>query len=958
MVSAKMVADKTPAQPGSQAPTGRPNDARSQALATISVAQAANMEMRRELISVRVRVATTRENHETLRARAIQLEAQKIVVPDPLKSLIARASEDHDVAFAIYQSRLHTASTEKSAAATARDALREWHAGITVNILHGKNVPELHDLLGGPVEYDPPPPREIERTVENAAWKDSYCAVRASLDKQIASWARLHDQALQLTLRAEPIPLAHGEALQKAASTLYEAEIHMCNLLLSSNTNVTNGLAEGNIPTTVKALRTVNWLQGLPPPSKADFPPGWKPNAVPSSSPARNYSNLYDLLPMDDTEYEEVGSDSLTPEDNDRAEDSRAGKKRRGQNESGSQAVADPSYVDGIVLTQVAEAKQMTAEIQESVIRAMEDSADTGNEQDDAAAQAAAKALARAAITPQHDTDSPMQTRTMDAGPVDTSASFDEAPTDTKKKPTGPGGTSATHDQIVLSKAQRIARDSNMAFFKAVDSRLNGEADAIPCHKCDTDICYLAIKSRGDLHPTYQAQLCGNKCGKTSAPSVCLQAWLANGTLNSMLNATSPAMDTTSPPSAEQAAQNDDHAEKLQNTIEENRANDLDSALLKMEREAQMIAEGNARREKQMQARAAAYQKDREERDAAFQRERDEHAMAVANAKDILQTITGNLAKIREAQANRTAVLLDPTPAQYIPECPPPMPPVLSATVPYAQAASLQHTSSGLGANYTTAYPPISRQGPQIPRAPFQRAEVRQTYARALQVPPRQSITQQRQRRRDIQCMNAVKFILITNFDHCPIRQTKEEFAKYLEDGTDILHYRRMPFQGLEVAVLEYQLVSISQQFRQMGFVLATNYSPTNPMARRRAGESVAQNADRQAHVAHRAFSRVCDQPRTQIAVKNWFARERAIIETRYPHVFTSEGQKTWNETYHKEAQTRREAEEPAESGKDSTPAGENLGSPTTTTPKSATPASSDKSSGPGTPANARDNAV
>lgn len=42
------------------------------------------MEMRRELICVRVRVATTRDNHETLCARAIQLEAQKVIVPDML----------------------------------------------------------------------------------------------------------------------------------------------------------------------------------------------------------------------------------------------------------------------------------------------------------------------------------------------------------------------------------------------------------------------------------------------------------------------------------------------------------------------------------------------------------------------------------------------------------------------------------------------------------------------------------------------------------------------------------------------------------------------------------------------------------------------------------------------------------------------------------------------------------
>lgn len=46
--------------------------------------------------------------------------------------------------------------------------------------------------------------------------------------------------------------------------------------------------------------------------------------------------------------------------------------------------------------------------------------------------------------------------------------------------------------------------------------------------------------------------------------------------------------------------------------------------------------------------------------------------------------------------------------------------------------------------------------------------------------------------------MDEIAFILITNFDHQAISQTKKEFNEYLELGTDILHYRRMPLQGLE----------------------------------------------------------------------------------------------------------------------------------------------------------------
>lgn len=68
-----------------------------------------------------------------------------------------------------------------------------------------------------------------------------------------------------------------------------------------------------------------------------------------------------------------------------------------------------------------------------------------------------------------------------------------------------------------LTKAQRIARDGNVAFFKAVDPRLNGAEDAIPCHKCDKDICYLAIKSRG-MHPIIRRNCAVTSVAKRQPP--------------------------------------------------------------------------------------------------------------------------------------------------------------------------------------------------------------------------------------------------------------------------------------------------------------------------------------------------------------------------------------------------------------------------------------------------------
>lgn len=130
-------------------------------------------------------------------------------------------------------------------------------------------------------------------------------------------------------------------------------------------------------------------------------------------------------------------------------------------------------------------------------------------------------------------------------------------------------------------------------------------------------------------------------------------------------------------------------------------------------------------------------------------------------------------------------------------------------------------------------------------------------------------------------------------------------------------------------------------------------------MARRRAGETPTQNADRQAHVAHRAFSKVCDQPRTQIAVKNWLARALEDHEGRFPHVFTAKGQARWGANYRKEALARRQMTSDPKPMNEQQSAGTNSRAPPPSIQENATQTSNNKPTVTGDAADdARDNAV
>ena len=917
-----------------------PEDSRSQAIALIAPAQAADMTVRRELISVRVRVATSRANHETLIDHAVVLETKKIAVPDTMKAFIAQASEEHDVAFAIYQSRLNTAAAEKSAAATAHDALREWRACVTVNILHGKNAPELHDLSGKPEAYEPPPPHEPDRTDSYAAWKDPYCAARASLDKKIANWARLLYQVKYHKWRSEPAPEA-CQALVNAASSVSTAEISMCQLLVTANANVRTGIAEGNVPATVKALRTVNWLQGLPPPTKADFPPGWKPTAVPNSLPAPPAMNSFELLPVDETDYEYESSSQPEgtaaqghDEADERVQDQRAGKKRREYRDVTDTAHADPSYVDGIVLNCAEEAKMLTAMAKKDVLKAME--APTETEVDERAAQAAATALATAAIATQ--TDTCMLQHLENSGTSGVNATV-----------------TADLETDMLTKTQRSARDSNSRFFTAVQPRLDGRADPMKCFKCELQECILASKSKGDRAPAFQAQLQGKKCGKTVAPSVCMAYWYGAGTLHDYLPAIQPVdTSSTTPPTKKFAgAVGSDNTvartpeQQAQADLAE-RTNATEAALLSLEQAACDAAGMQARIDAKMTAREATFRALVD----AHQKRCLEDKKESDSARDILAAINTNISRAQDARVNGTVAALLSIPTQYVSE-PPPPPTISNTHSPHqitmndSTAPSTYALAWGPGMLSSPAFPGISRVGPQVPPGsstagpqaparPFDRAEIRMTYSRALASKPRPP-SQQRITARRNRDVDEVGFILLTNFDHQAISRTKLEFSEHLEVGTDILHYRRMPLQGLELALPKYQVSMVSIQLRQMGYRIAPNYLPSNPMTRRRPGETESQGRDRAAYCAHRAMAKIAGDPRANTAVSDWFARACDRMAAAYPHVFTDNAREKWNATMAQESLAKRaaEASQPSMNVPDKT-AQDN---PTTPDPASTIPA-------------------
>lgn len=281
------------------------------------------------------------------------------------------------------------------------------------------------------------------------------------------------------------------------------------------------------------------------------------------------------------------------------------------------------------------------------------------------------------------------------------------------------------------------------------------------------------------------------------------------------------------------------------------------------------------------------------------------------SAQGILAAIKSNIARAQDAKVKGTVAAIVPIPPQYIPEPAPPSPLGNAHALPTPVPATL----------YASSFPKISRTGPKVPLAvstaarspkgqpkPFARAEIRMTYSRALASRPRPT-PQQRTTTRRNRYMDEVAFILLTNFDHQAISQTKKEFAENLEEGTDILHYRRMPMQGLELALPKYQVSTVSIQLRQMGYRLAPNYLPSNPMTRRRPGETESQGRERAAYCAHRALEKFANDPQANTAVSDWFARACDRIVAANPNVFTASAKEKWSCTMAKEALAKRAAE-------------------------------------------------
>lgn len=85
-------------------------------------------------------------------------------------------------------------------------------------------------------------------------------------------------------------------------------------------------------------------------------------------------------------------------------------------------------------------------------------------------------------------------------------------------------------------------------------------------------------------------------------------------------------------------------------------------------------------------------------------------------------------------------------------------------------------------------------------------------------------------------------------------------------------------------------------------------------MMRRRADESDARAAEREACCSQRAFAKVADCADTQPIVRAWFQQAVMAVEARCPAVFREASHTVWSECIQREALDRRAAEAAAES--------------------------------------------
>lgn len=298
-----------------------------------------------------------------------------------------------------------------------------------------------------------------------------------------------------------------------------------------------------------------------------------------------------------------------------------------------------------------------------------------------------------------------------------------------------------------------------------------------------------------------------------------------------------------------------------------------------------------------------------------------------------------NIKALRCAQATGTIAKLSPIPPQYkprhptttqqvqqpLPQSQPPPHGILHARAPAQSLVGQRFGPSGsdfpsLSASKSKPIP-LNLPDPAHVLAERRIEAQRQASYSAVLIRKPHFSPEKAAARRQMFCTSQVAFILITKFAHRPYSQTKEEFNHYLEPGTDILHMRRMQFDCLEIALPRFQLASVSQQLRQLGFILKRDYVPTEKMVRRRPQESPLQAQAREDYCAHRAFCKVAENPRTQPVVRAWFAQAAEAIEARNPKTFTEEARAGWSEKLQKEAKDRRLAETAAEPTPTSPPA-------------------------------------
>lgn len=189
-----------------------PGDVRSPIFTYLTPMQQSDMNYGTKLVQITITYEVARETMEDLQGQARSIEANLQEVPAMMRKFIDDAEERFAVAAATYNSKVNAANSASAVAARAGDALAEWAARRTVNILQGRPPPTRHDLSNNDRDYSPTPPEDLERTVDVAAIQDPLIALAITMNKNQSRVFRLTERIKADKARGEKVPVHMSEA--------------------------------------------------------------------------------------------------------------------------------------------------------------------------------------------------------------------------------------------------------------------------------------------------------------------------------------------------------------------------------------------------------------------------------------------------------------------------------------------------------------------------------------------------------------------------------------------------------------------------------------------------------------------------------------------------------------------------------------------------------------------------